>query len=114
MIEAINTINSNTGSGISCNTNHPWAIHADKSFEAERDIEISREDMDRTAQVLKKYIESNEISLDISVDKETGMIAIKIISEKDGSVIREIPSEEIIEHAASMKRLEGILFERTI
>ena len=114
MTESMNTINSNIRLGASCNNNQLSAINAGKSSETEHNEEISKEDMDRTAQALKGYIESNEITLDISVDQETGMIAIKIISEKDGKIIGEIPSEEIIKHAATMKRLEGILFDKTI
>jgi uncharacterized FlaG/YvyC family protein len=114
MTGSINTVNSNISAGISCNNNQAPAIQAEKSSEAGHHEEISKEDMSRTAQALKDYIESNEISLDISVDEETGMIAIKIISVKDGRIIGEIPSEEIIEHAATMKRLEGIIFDKTI
>jgi len=114
MTESINAIKSNTDPGINSNNNPPPLIKAGKISRAEHNEKLTREDINRTAQALKDYIESNETSLDISVDQTTGMIAIKIISVKDGSVIGEIPSEEIINHAATMKRLEGILFDKTV
>jgi uncharacterized FlaG/YvyC family protein len=39
---------------------------------------------------------------------------VQVISEKDGKVIREIPSEEILNHAAIMEQLAGFLFDKNV
>jgi uncharacterized FlaG/YvyC family protein len=44
-------------------------------------------------ETLQNYIESNETSLDITVDQTNNTIIVKVISDYDGKVIREIPFE---------------------
>jgi uncharacterized FlaG/YvyC family protein len=39
---------------------------------------------------------------------------VKVISEKDRKVIREIPPEEILDCAAKMEQIEGMLFDKNV
>ncbi len=97
------------------NNNHPSSSRFSGRPETEHhNQELTIEDIAHTLRSLKEYIESNKTTLDISVDQRTNILVVKIISTEDGRVIREIPSEEIIKHAATMKRLEGILFDRNV
>ena len=72
--------------------------------------QISKETVERTVQALKNYIESNKRALNISVHEETGAIMVKVISEKDGKVIRELPPEKFLDLAAKIEELVGSLF----
>gem|GEM_PF-4154423 len=115
MTESIKTIKLNMDWVVGMNDNNPSAGRFARSPKTEvHNEELTIEDIARTLQALKNYIESNRTSLDISVDRRTDMMVVKIISKEDGRVIREIPSEEIIEHAATMKRLKGLLFEKKV
>jgi flagellar protein FlaG len=112
MTESINTLKSNMDWEVGMNNSHPSEGRSARSLATElHNEDLTIDDIARTLQALKDYIESNKTSLDISVDQRTDMIVVKIISGEDGRVIREIPSEEIIEHAATMKRIKGILFD---
>jgi len=82
----------------------------EKKTSAEDVKKLSKEVVERTVQALKDYIESNKRSLDISVYEKTGDIIIKVISEKDGKVIREMPPEKLLDLAARMQELAGSLF----
>jgi flagellar protein FlaG len=78
-----------------------------------KNIDIkSRESIERTIQALKDYVESNNRSLKIQVHQGTGAIVIKVISEKDGSVIREIPPEKLLDLIQSMEDFSGALFNK--
>jgi flagellar protein FlaG len=115
MTESINILKHNMDPGAGEIRNHPLTGSIIKSSEANHhNQEVTKEDLDRTIHALKEYIDSNRTSLDISIDNRTNMVVVKIISQEDGSVIREIPSEEIVEHAARMKQLEGLLFDRNV
>lgn len=70
----------------------------------------SKELVEHTIEAIKKYIESTKRSLDISVHQETGDIMVKVISEKDGKVIREIPPEKLLDLASRMEEFAGTLF----
>jgi flagellar protein FlaG len=52
--------------------------------------------------------------LKIQVHGPTGNIMVKVISEKDGRVIREIPPEEWLNLAAKMEDMAGVLLNKMI
>jgi uncharacterized FlaG/YvyC family protein len=70
--------------------------------------------VDRIVQALGLYIDSNKRSLDISINNATGDILVKVISDKDGKVIRERPSEEVLKRAAMMEQLTGLMFDQDV
>jgi uncharacterized FlaG/YvyC family protein len=72
----------------------------------------SRESIEKTIQAIKDFIESNNRSLKFQVDQGSGQIIIKIISEKDGTVIKEIPVGKAIEIAENTADFSGILFNK--
>jgi len=84
-----------------------------KEIAREKVKNASKETVERTVQALKNYIESSKRSLDITVHEETGTIIVKVISEKDGKVIREMPPEKFLDLAAKIEELAGSLFDET-
>jgi flagellar protein FlaG len=88
---------------------------ANNSTEPQTKIEgVSKEAIEHTVQVLEDFIVAHEMSLKFSVHEATGEIVVKVISDADGKVIREIPSEEMLNHAAVMENLQGLLFDETV
>jgi flagellar protein FlaG len=84
-----------------------------KQEAGEEDRKALKETVERTVQALKNYIESNKRDLNISVHEGTGDIMIKVISEKDGKVIREVPPEKFLDLAAKIEEFVGSLFNET-
>jgi flagellar protein FlaG len=80
---------------------------------SEENRKVLEETIERTVQALKNYIESNKKDLNISVHEETGNIMVKVISEKDGKVIREVPPEKLLDLAAKLEAFVGSLFNET-
>jgi flagellar protein FlaG len=72
----------------------------------------SRESMERTIETLKNFVESHNNSLKFQVHQGTGDIVIKVISEKDGRVIREIPPEKLHDLIANLEDFSGALFNK--
>jgi len=84
-----------------------------KKASREKIENASKETVERTVQALKNYIESNKRSLNISVHEESGSIMVKVISEKDGKVIREVPPEKFLDLASKIEEFVGSLFNET-
>ena len=76
--------------------------------------ESSEATVKRTAKALEDYAKSMRRDLKIRVHGPTGNIMVKVISEKDGRVIREIPPEEWLNMAAKMKDMAGVLLNKMI
>jgi flagellar protein FlaG len=97
------------------NTSPPVEIKPIKrgTSEALEKIDLkSRESIEQTIQALKDFVESNNRSLKIQVHQGTGSIVVKVISEKDGSVVREIPPEKLRDLVQGMEDFSGTLFNK--
>jgi flagellar protein FlaG len=68
--------------------------------------------IENIARHIKNYGESIHRDLQIQVHKATNRIMVKVISTEDGKIIREIPSEELLNLAAKMEEMVGILFDK--
>ena len=64
----------------------------------------------RIAQALDNYLQSTQTKLKIEVNSSTGDSVVKVISEEDGKIIREIPPKEMLDLAAKVEEMIGILF----
>lgn len=114
MIEPASAIARAAGFTISSIDNYK-VFGANNSTEPQTKIEgESKEAIEHAVQALEDFIVANERSLNFSVHESTGEIVVKVISKADGKVIREIPSEEMLNHAAVMKKLQGLLFDETV
>ena len=63
---------------------------------------------------MNDYVNSLQKDINIRLDYETGDVIVKVISEQDGKVIRQIPSEEMLALAAKMEEISGVFFDKTV
>lgn len=82
-----------------------------KSKEIKRAAE---EKIRRVSELMNDYIQSLKREIKIRVNNETGDIMVKVISEEDGRVIREIPPEELLALAARMEEIAGAFFDQIV
>jgi flagellar protein FlaG len=68
----------------------------------------------RVTELMDNYVRSMQRDIKIQVNNSTGDISVKVISEETGKVIREIPSQEMLELAARMEEISGILFDQKV
>jgi flagellar protein FlaG len=47
--------------------------------------------------------------IDFSVDEDTGKTVVRIVEKQTGTLIRQIPSQEMLEIAKALDRLQGLL-----
>ena len=78
---------------------------------SEKEKQASQVEIERVIQAMDRYVKSNQRDLEIQVHKGTGNIMVKVISKEDGKVIREVPSEELLNLAAKMEKMVGGLLD---
>ncbi|MFH1625836.1 MAG: flagellar protein FlaG [Pseudomonadota bacterium] len=73
-------------------------------------VEFKAEVIEKVVENINKYLESTDNRLSFNVDGPSGRIAVKIINNVSGEVLREIPPEQILKLAAKTKEIIGLLF----
>jgi flagellar protein FlaG len=64
------------------------------------------------ADVQKNLNIMHNVNLQFSVHKASGRMMVTVVDESTGKVIREIPSQEILELAAKMDEMVGMIFDK--
>jgi uncharacterized FlaG/YvyC family protein len=87
-------------------------------IDTEKRVEESKKSTDekiaRVTELMDNYVRSIQKDIKIQVNNRTGDISVKVISEETGKVIREIPSQEMLELAARMEEISGVFFDQKV
>jgi len=60
------------------------------------------DDLKKAVSTLNDFVQNIQRNLEFSVDKESGVMVVKVVDAKSEKVIRQIPSEEAIKLARSV------------
>jgi len=72
-----------------------------------------QEQLQRAMESMKQLVEAKAPnSLSFSVDDSSGKTVVKVSDAKTGEMIRQIPSEEMLELARSLDKLQGMLLRQ--
>ncbi|UFH48009.1 flagellar protein FlaG [Pseudomonas sp. KNUC1026] len=63
----------------------------------------SKEEVSDAVKQIDKFVNANRRNLDFSIDEGTGDVVVKVIASSTGEVIRQLPSEEALKLAESLK-----------
>ena len=70
------------------------------------------EQVQKAVETLKQLVEAKAPnSLAFSIDDSTGKTIVRITDAETGDMIRQIPSEEMLEIARSLDRMQGMLLQ---
>ncbi len=69
--------------------------------------------MNRLAKEIQDRLDAigGNLQLGLGTDKESSSIVARITEKKTGQVVRQIPSEELLELEQKLKDLTGMLFD---
>lgn len=56
----------------------------------------------------------NDVDLQFSVHKSSGKVVVTVTDEDTGEVIREIPEKEMLNLAAKLEEMVGLIFDQRI
>lgn len=87
----------------------------DKAGDEFQGAAVKTEDVERIAEDIKSVVELLNTSVSFSIEKRDAhpdIVIAKIIDKETKEVIRQIPSEEIIEIGKRLDELVGIVFNK--
>lgn len=71
-----------------------------------------RQQLEQAVEAVKKFVQPMASNLDFSIDEDTGIRVVKVIDTSTKEVIRQFPSEEILQIAQTLDRLQGLLIKQ--
>lgn len=74
-----------------------------------KDVALDQKSLTEALRKLNEFVGSASNDLVFAQDKETGIEIIKVIDTKTKEVIRQLPSEEVIQIAKTLDKLQGLL-----
>jgi len=77
------------------------AVSAGASVE-QANVAKDSDDLKQAVSTLNDFVQTIQRNLEFSVDKESGVMVVKVVDAKSEKVIRQIPSEEAIKLARSV------------
>ncbi len=72
---------------------------------------VSEKTISKAIDDVNKKLTSSKAECKFSVHKATGQITVKVMDKETGDVIREIPSEKILDIVATALEMAGILID---
>jgi flagellar protein FlaG len=88
------------------------SIHTDQG--SENSSAQEQKNLEAISRAIQKEVGVGDIRLNYSVNQPTGDIVVTVLDGQSGKVIREIPPQELLALAESMKEFEGILFNKKV
>lgn len=76
--------------------------------------EVSREEIEQTVNEIGDFVQNIQRNLQFTVDDNSGETIIKVTDMETDDVIRQIPSEEVLQLQQYIKDASGILFKAKV
>lgn len=95
----------------------PTAAQKQESHQVEAEVAAAKQSMEQEHQVIKaiekanKHIRTYDRRLEFSIHDATKQIMVKVLNTEDNTVIREIPSEKVLDMVAHLWEVAGILVD---
>lgn len=70
----------------------------------------SKEQIKQAVQKIQETVDNLAQNLRFSIDEETGKTIIKVMDAHTDEIIRQIPTEEAVEIARTLDKVQGLLF----
>jgi len=85
--------------------------------EAERKGEkmtVGEEQKVRSIERALEAVKNHQTLLEMSVHEKTNEVVIKVLDKETGELIREVPSEKILDMVSKFMEMNGILFDEKV
>lgn len=80
------------------------------SSEEQSPVTSTEQDVNAAIGKLKDYVQNLDRELQFQVDKDTGKTVVKILDADTNEVVRQIPSEEVLELTKHLDNVQGVIF----
>ena len=81
----------------------------DRAADKAQSAAPSRDALESAAKAVQDFVKPMSDNLEFTLDEDTGRTVIKVTDSATKELIRQIPSEEMLEIAKALDRLQGLL-----
>lgn len=74
--------------------------------------EITREALEAATKKVQSFVETKTSELQFAVDDASGVQVVRIFDKGTKELIRQIPSQEMLDMAAAIEQLQGLLVKQ--
>ncbi len=89
----------------------PRVRKSDSEGQSNFQTSVDRATIDRAATKVNEVLSLTDPRLKIHVDDETERVVVKVVEQKSGEVIRQIPPEELLELEKYLSNPKGLLLQ---
>ena len=68
--------------------------------------------LEEAARALNSELEPYAVALEFSRDDETGATVVRVVDQRTGDLLRQIPQEALLRLSAALGELQGMIFDR--
>ena len=73
---------------------------------------ISETEVEEALRSVDEAMKDSNVSLKFSRDEETGTMVVEMVDRNSGETLRQLPSEASLHLAATLGKLQGLVFDR--
>lgn len=73
---------------------------------------VDKKDVEKAVDKLNKFLEDNKTHAEYEIHDKFKDIMIKIVDDKSGQVIQELPPKKVLDMVAKMCEIVGVLFDK--
>ena len=111
-VVGINRAVSAGGDGFRALAPHPPSAGAPAAPAADpAALEVRQADIEQALEELVARAAGSGASLDFRIDEDSGRVVVSVVDRRDGTVLRQMPSEEALRIARNLARYEPHLIE---
>ncbi len=85
-----------------------------KESEASKPLQSDRQELESKVAQLNDYMQNLHRSLQFQVDEQSGETIIKVIDSETDEMVRQIPSQEVLDAKNAVDKYKGILLEAKV
>jgi flagellar protein FlaG len=85
-----------------------------KGGKAPSPVALSPEQLEKVAQQLQDFVGEMNRGLEFTVDKDSGRDVIKVIDKNSGELVKQYPSEEVLNLVAKLSEMIGSFVDATV
>jgi len=75
---------------------------------------VTKEDVDKAINEIKQQMDVVGREINFSVDEDLNIVIIKVINKDTEEVVRQIPTEEVVEIARNIEENKGLIFQEEV
>ena len=87
-------------------------VSAPSAKEASKDDPGILEKLKAAVEKIQEFVSSTASDIKFSIDEESGQTIVKVVDRETQDVIRQIPSQEMLDLAQALDKLQGLLIKQ--